>query len=85
MDFLIVIALIVFLVSGIIFMYKYCDFPNQYNPNTVKGRMENRYKRELEQRLYENVFLPLLNVGGFIIVGAIVIVIVGVLYLLGVR
>ena len=85
MDFLIVIALIVFVVSGIIFMYKYCDFPNQYNPSTVKGRMENRYKRELEQWLYENVFLPLLNVAGIIIFGAIAILIFGVLYLLGVR
>ena len=69
----------------IICLYKYVDMPSCCDPNTVFGRTENRYKRELEQWLYENVYMRFLSAGAYIILGAIVLVVFCFLYILGIR
>ncbi len=71
MSTLIILASIVLLVVGIIYLFIYVNTPNQFDPNSAAGRMENRFKREAEQNLYQNIVMPLLKLVSLIILGAI--------------
>lgn len=64
MAILIALAVIVFFVVGIVYLFIYVNTPNQFNPNSVFGRMENRFKREQEQWLYSEIVKPVLALIG---------------------
>ena len=71
MGTLIVIGVIILVIVMVAYMFVYVNTPNVYDPNSAAGRMENRFKREAEQNLYQNIVMPLLKLVSLIILGAI--------------
>ena len=74
MGTLIVIGVIILVIVMVAYMFVYVNTPNVYDPNSAAGRMENRFKREAEQNLYQNIVMPLLKLVSLIILGAIFLV-----------
>ena len=71
MAVLIVLAVLVLFVVVVAYMFIYVNTPNQFDSNSVFGRMENRFKREQEQLLYEKIVMPVLGGIGLLILLAI--------------
>lgn len=67
MKALIIIAVIVLFIVAIIFQYIYVSTPSSFDPNSTAGRLENRFKREQEQKLYSDVLIPLFNLIGIVV------------------
>ena len=52
---------------AIIFQYIYVSTPSSFDPNSTAGRLENRFKREQEQKLYSDVLIPLFKLIGIVV------------------
>lgn len=80
MAILIGLAGIVLFIVAVVYGFTYVNTPSQFDPNTALGRMENRFKREQEQMLYEKVVMPMLKIVGLVIllgIGGCVMLIAG--------
>ena len=75
MTALIIIAVIVLFVVAIVFQFIYVSTPSNFDPNSTAGRMENRFKREQEQKLYNDVLIPLFKLIAIVVFGGLALLI----------